>query len=163
MVHGPQAGYRVRTTLSNSSNACHGLVLGYGWSYPSFSVVPRVGACRTSFDNEHLSAEVSELDVELRISHAWDLRRFTLEPAVAVGAAVFHQTFATRGDAPSRTTASGNVSAAVGLVVDLTGGFYLTTDVAAQTYFFRKLAADGKESFGPSFGVRTTLAVGKHL
>ena len=80
-----------------------------------------------------------------------------------MGTALFHQSFATRGEAPNRTSASATIGVGLAVLADLTRGFYLNAELAAQTYLLRELASDRSESIGSSFAGRTTVVLGKHF
>ncbi|MEM9487788.1 MAG: caspase family protein [Myxococcota bacterium] len=163
-VHGPRAGYWLRTALANSADSCFGPFAGYAVELANISIFPRFGACRSSFDNDFLSAQVDSLDLEVRISHAWDVPLLTIEPGLSLGGALFRQRFTTLGQAPARTSASGQVGASIGVIIDLAAGWHLLGDAGAYTYFFRQRESDeGSAAIEPSFAIRASLALGKRL
>ena len=65
--------------------------------------------------------------------------------------------------APSRLSLGATIGAGLGVIADLSRGFYLDAEVAARTYVFNKLAVDSSESLGSSFAGQTVFAVGKHF
>ena len=78
-VHGPQIGYRVRSSLYDGGSLCQGFFMGYALHLAALSLIPRAGACRGSFANDILAATTDELDLEIRIAHAWDLPWLTFD------------------------------------------------------------------------------------
>ncbi|APR78998.1 Serine/threonine protein kinase [Minicystis rosea] len=155
LVHGPQAGYRMRMPLWKGASPCHGFFAGYAVETEHLSVSPRLGACRGGFSNAFLSASTDELDLSVRVAHAWDLPIVSLDLGVSAGAALLHESFTTRGLAPPRTSFAGHVGAGLGVSVDLPIGFYLLGEVAAETYFFRQQDSDTNTSaITTAFAVR---------
>jgi hypothetical protein len=126
------------------------------------SVAPRLGACHSRFSNLRLSGDSDEVDLEVRLVHAWDAPWLSLELGIAAGGAVLRQTFETRGVAPDRLTFAGMLAVSAGALVDLPEGFYGLADVEAQTYLFKQRDTGGAQAvIGPSFAVRPSFGVGK--
>jgi hypothetical protein len=163
--HGPQAGYRFRTGLAPGAALCHGFFAGWAVESEHLSFAPRIGACRATFTNDVLTTTQDQLDVELRLSHAWDLPRITLDLGAAVGVGVLHQSFTTRGIAPDRTSFLGELSVGLGVTLDLPAGLYALTEVAAQTYFFQEQEGQSATatSLAAAFAVRPAFGVGKRF
>ncbi len=82
-VHGPVAGYTVRSAMNNSTTPCHGAFVGYDLAFSSLGVTPRVSACHSSFSNATLAADVDELGIDLRVYRAWDLPIVTVDLLVS--------------------------------------------------------------------------------
>ncbi|WP_437660782.1 caspase family protein [Sorangium sp. So ce1182] len=164
-AHGAQAGYRLRTAFHAGESPCQGAFAGYTLELRQLSVMPRLGACRGGFENDTLRASVDQLDVEVRVAHAWDFPRVTLDLGVSAGAGVLQQAFETRGVAAPRTSFVGFLGTGVGLMVDLPSGFYLLGQVDAQTYFFQQAKRGAAESapISAEFAVRPLAGLGKRF
>lgn len=162
---GPQAGYRFRTGLDRGSAICHGLFAGWAIESEHLSFAPRLSACRATFSNDVLTTTQDQLDVELRVSHAWDLPRITLDLGASLGAGILHQSFTTRGMAPDRTSFLGEISVGLGATFDLPVGLYALTEVSAQTYFFEQQEGQttSATSLAAAFAVRPTFGIGKRF
>lgn len=161
LVHGPQAGYRLRTGITAGSSLCQGFFAGWNLELKHISIAPRVAYCRSSLDNATLHADSDAFDVELALAHAFDLPYLTIEFGVATGAALLHQSFVTAGSSPPRTSGAFQVSATAALSTDLPRGFYLFGLVAAETYFLNSTTRNGATTFGPAFCVSSNIGVGR--
>jgi len=163
LVQGPLAGYQVRSPLGGAS-FCQGLFAGYAFELRYFSVLPRLAACHAAFQNQDLAASADEVGAHLTVAHAWDLPVVTIELGVAAGASLLRQTFTVAGGlAPDRNSLAGQVGASGAFVFDLPRGFYLRTDVAAESYIFRQ-QRDGTDSAVTSaLVVRAGAGLGKRL
>lgn len=164
-AHGPQAGYRMRTALWKGASPCQGVFAGYAVEAEHLSVTPRLGVCRSTFTNASLSADADELDLSVRLAHAWDLPVVSIDLGVGAGAAVLRESFTTRGVAPDRISVAGHLGAGLGLTFDLPRGFYVLGEVAAETYFFRQRdpAPGASSSMAAAFTVRPLAGLGKRF
>jgi len=162
-VHGPQAGYRLRSGVTSGSSVCQGAFAGYAVEMRHLSVTPRVAYCRSSLQNDTLSATIDAFDVELGLAHAFDLPGVSFEFGVAAGAALFQQTFLTQGTSPPRTSGAFQISATVAITTDLPRGLYLFGLVAGETYFLNQVARNGTSTFGPAFTVAGSLGLGRRF
>ncbi len=162
---GPQAGYRIRTELWDQTTPCHGAFAGYAFDFETVSLVSRMGLCRSIRETQLLKDTADEADLELRVGHAWDLPVVTAELSVAAGASMLRRTFATEGMAPSRLSGAVHVAAGLGLSAELGNGFYVATDLDAQTYIFREQSSSGDRptSVATRFTLRGSLGLGKHF
>jgi hypothetical protein len=162
-TQGPEAGLRLRTALAGGAGPCLGGFLGWGLDLKHVSLLSRLGACRGESHRNVVEERVEEFDLELRAALVWDLPLFSWELGVAGGGALFRQSFVTAGRAPRRWAGAGNVGAVAGLQRDLTGGFYLRADAAAQTYFLRQQDStpERQTSLISAFALRTSLAAGR--
>jgi hypothetical protein len=159
---GPVAGYTMRTALENGAGLCNGAFAGYAFAFSRFTVTPRLDACFSHFENASLQANVNEYGADVRLAHAWDLPVLTVDMGFAVGASLLRQTFTTSGVAPPRDTLSPRSSVGLGLTADVTAGFYLFADAAAETYLFRvEDSATGAATLTPSLALRAHLGAGK--
>ena len=160
LSHAARVSYRLRTALDNSSALCHGAVAGYRLDSRFFALGVEAGYCRSSFSNQYLRSTLEEWDMVLRASHARDLWRLTFELGVGVGAALFHQSFDTRGVAPSRWASALEIGAFVGLSLQLGGGFAVVGVVDGQTYVYRlHPTADEEGGVTANFALRTSVGL----
>jgi hypothetical protein len=120
----------------------------------------RTGYCESRFESRTVKARVHELDLALRVGHAWDVSAFSLELGASAGATLFLQHFEAEGRAPTRRSARGYASAFVSLAYDLPRGVYFALDLEAQAYVLR-LVDD--HSSRAAFAGRSALLVGKHF
>ena len=160
-VHGPELGYSFKTALRNADGLCHGAFAGYTLHFESFSVGARFAGCHSSFANEVVQASVNEIGGELRALHGWDLPVVSVELGLAAGAWLLHQTFETRGVAPSRATPAGSLGLLLGLRADLGGGFALLAESGLVTLLFAQNDAAGATSLGPHVAFRQGFGVAK--
>lgn len=173
LAHSPQLGARVRTAFWRDSSPCLGGFVGWGLELAQLSITPRVGYCSGSIRARSFSTRMSETDLGLRLTRAWDFSALTLDAGVVVGGALLQQDVL-RVDGPwavplpSRRAAAGLVGATVGLTRDLPGALFVTLDVESQTYFFRRSepAVLGEPGILPtqtrsSFALRSGLAFGR--
>lgn len=164
IAHGPQVGYRLRTALTSGVSPCHGFFAGYAIELEHLSLMPRLGVCHSGFSNETLSASADQLDVGIRVAHAWDLPAVSVDLGIEAGVALLHQSFTTLGVAPDRNSGASYIGASAGVTVDLAAGFYLLGEAAAQTYFFRLQPKedDAPASISAAFAARPLIGLGKH-
>jgi uncharacterized caspase-like protein len=162
LVHGLELGARAHTTLPNAEHPCFGGVLGYRLDLQHAVLGLRSGYCQSRFANRALDARVHELDLGLRVGHAWDLSVLTLELGAGAAATLFIQTFAAQGNAPTRRTLAGNASAYLALLYELRAGFYLALDVEAQVYVLG-LLEERQDALRAAFAARSALLAGKHF
>ncbi|WP_437997160.1 caspase family protein [Sorangium sp. So ce185] len=164
VAHGPVAGYQLRTPLVEGDSLCHGGFLGYGIELQHIGIASRLSACRSGFQNEHLTARNDELGLDVRLSHAWDLPVITVGVGVDLGLAVMRQQFETRGDAPDRHGLAGAFGAGAGVTVDLVRGLYLHLEGGAQTYVLKQRRAGGEEAeMAPALAARLRAGIGASL
>lgn len=157
------AGYSLRGGLANGGALCQGVFSGYAYALPKLTLTGRADFCTGSFDNKSLEATARELGGELRISHAWDVRALTFDVGFSVGGAWLQQEFETTGSAPTRN--SGAFRGAIGpaLFYEVGRGFYLSSDLGAETYLFRlRDSATRDTSLTPSVTFRARAGLGTH-
>lgn len=155
--HGPEAGARVRSALSNADGPCVGGFAGYSLEFAHFGARARVAACTSSFENQRVSATTNEYDLELRLGRTWDAGPFSFDVGLGGGAALFTQRFQTAGSATPRESLSPYVLLGAGAAVELGGGFATGADLAGETHFMRSDAA----ARDAEFAFRGTLFVRK--
>ena len=137
-AHGPALGTWLRTPIIDGAGVCLGGIASYPIALRSFTVAPRVAACRGRFENDVLAAHTDALDLQVRLTHAWDFPWVTLDLGVAAGGELLREGFHdTRARADARTSAAGHLDVTAGAEVDIARGIYLGADVAAQSHFFR--------------------------
>jgi hypothetical protein len=160
-VSGWFAGPAVQTAIVSGASPCYGALAGWTWVRSDITLSPRAALCRGAFSNDALSAHTDLLAADLRVAKAVDLRRnLTLDLGVTAGVEVLHESFDTRGSASPRTTPVAHVDAGIGAIVPLRGRYFLTSELAAQTHFFRIEDQDGTRSFTARFALRGIIAVG---
>ena len=160
--HGPEAGFLFRTALENTSGLCQGAFVGYTLYFEAVSVGARIAGCHAAFSNAFVVASSNAYDGELRVIHSFDLPVVTVDLGLAAGGGVFHQSFETRGVAPSRTTPVASVAALLGLRVDIAGGIAALAEGAFVTEIYaQESQATGASSLGPSVAYRQTLGLAK--
>jgi hypothetical protein len=164
MVASIETEARLRTSLANDGRLCPGVAAGVSLALRSVTLAPRLGWCRSGFQQPGLTATVDQFDLELSAVHVWDLRAFSVDVGLTVGGALFRQGFVTTGQAPARTTAAFQLSPSVAVTRELADRAYVYLSVAGATYLFRSqsTATEGS-SFGPSFAPRIALGAGLRL
>lgn len=136
-----KAGAWLRSRLSNADGACAGGYLGYSLELAHLGIHGRAGACTARFRTERLSAVVNEFDLELRLSHTWDVSILSLDVGLGGGGALFTQRFETTRTAPPRNSASPYllVQAGMGLAM---GRFGVGLDLSGETHFLRLVGSE---------------------
>jgi hypothetical protein len=161
IAHGLELGGRVRTALPNAETPCFGGLLGYRVDRERVSLGARAGYCESRFTSRTLEARVRELDLVLRMGHAWDVRALTLELGAGAGAALFWQTFEGQGRAPARTTLTGHASAFAAASYVIGRGLYAGLDLEGQLYVLR--LRERHDELRAAFSARAALVVGKQF
>lgn len=163
-VHGVTAGYQVRTAIrANDDSPCHGVFAAYSLDLASLSLLPRLGACRASFQAGPLSTQTDAFELGLQLRHAWDLDYFTVETGLGGGAVLLRQSFRRSDSAsapPVNLTLGGQLSAGWAISTDLPAGVYLTAEASAVLYFFREERESGEVLATPLAGL-IGLGLGK--
>ena len=161
-VHGPVAGWTMRTALRNGVRVCNGAYAGYAFTFTALTVTPRLDACASTFDRA-VHATANEYGGDVRFAHAWDIPVVTVDIALSLGASWLRQTFETTGVAPARDTIAFRSSVGIGLTVDVPAGFYALADGAAESYVFRlEDTTTGTTAYEPSLALRVHAGIGKH-
>jgi len=165
--HGLELGARMRTALPNATRPCPGMFVGYGLDLQHFSLLARLGGCLSGFDSPNAAlsdADSNELDLELRLVHAWDLPLVTLNVGAGVGGALFMQRFESEASAPPRDTLGLVVHAAAGATLALGAAYYASLDAGIQSYLFElRTSATAREALLGAFAFRSALAVGRRF
>ncbi|HEY6177498.1 MAG TPA: caspase family protein [Kofleriaceae bacterium] len=137
VTDGPVAAAVVRSRLVAGEQPCLGALAGWSWELPAVTLSPRLELCRSTLANVHLTSTTYTGNVELRVSHAWDLPVVTVDLGASVAGGMFRQSYETAGVAPPRTISTAHIDASIGASVNLQGPVYLWLEAALQTYFFR--------------------------
>ncbi len=161
VAQGVEAGYLFHTALPNTSGLCQGGFAGYAIHLEQLSLGGRVAGCRGGFSDATIGASTTEVGGELRAVHTWDLPVVSVDLGLSLGGWLLHQSFATTGVAPSRSSGAGTLGLGLGLHVDLGAGFSLLEETALETYVYSQERADGTTSLGPYPALRQTFGVGK--
>jgi hypothetical protein len=146
VAHGPQVGYQLRTPLWSDASLCHGVRAGYAVEHRWLSVTPRFGFCRSGFDNGRIVATSDEFDLDLTLTHVFDVPVVSIGVGVVGGVTWLRQTFETAGVAPPRNTIGGHLDIVLALLWDLPRGFYIETDIAGQVHLFSGQTANEPDS-----------------
>jgi len=159
---GVLAGYSLRGPLRNGTGPCHGMFAGYAFVWAALTLTPRIDACSSGFENDSVRAAFYEVGGDARLSHAWDFPLVTLDVGFAIGASWLRQSFTSRGNAPARETLALRSSVGPSATFEIGSGFYVTAEVAAETYAFRLQDTKTRESeLAPSLAFRTRAGLGK--
>jgi hypothetical protein len=146
--HGPELGARVRSRLSNADTACIGGFLGYAIELEHFGARGRLAACTSEFSNQRIDARTNEYDLELRLSHTWDVSPLALDVGLGGGAALFTHRIETDGSAPPRDSLSPYLMIEAGAAVELGGGVALGASMAGETHFLRIDSGGSEQPIG---------------
>lgn len=103
-------------------------------------------------------------DLALQLYHAWDISWLTLELGLGAGLSLFHQSFTTRGLAPSQLAVAPLVNLGVAVEAALSGGYYTRLGVSAETHFLPMSdRAQQSSRLEAGFGVGSSLGIGKRF
>lgn len=164
IAHGLVMGYQVRTPLVNDAHWCHGVRAGYPVDVQWFSVTPRLGWCRGTFDADNVGIRRDEFDVDVSFLRVFDPPIVSIGLGLSVGLAWLRQVFDTRGFAPPRNTLAGHIDAIVNLDWELSRGFYARTQISGQVYIFEQQRGNEPESSSTArFTARPWVGVGKRF
>lgn len=164
VAHSIEAGARGRSATPNAERGCFGGYIGYSLDLDDLGVLGRLGVCRSGFDNEVVSrATTDEVDLELRLAHAWDWPAFTLHAGGGAGAALFWQRFDTRGRAPDRISPAFTFHVAAGATIDVTTRYFAAAELEAQTYLLRMESQADSTSLNAAFALRASAGFGLRL
>jgi hypothetical protein len=159
-----EAEARVRSSLVDAAGACPGVAVGVAFALRSLTLTPRLGWCRSGFENPGIRSTVDQYDVELSAVHVRDLRVVSIELGITVGGSLLVQHFRTGGVAPRRTTAALQLSPMAGISRDVAERGYVFLLCSASTYLLRSEdSATSRKSFGPSFALQLALGAGFRL
>jgi hypothetical protein len=143
------AGGRMRGELSPGTGACLGGYVGAELARPHYTLGARLAGCGGGFANVHVDVQTRELDLELRLSHTWDLHRLSVDLGVVGGAAVLSQRFTTAGRAPPRDSLAGRAGVWLGLGLELSARLSVTADATLESQIYRQLEVEeGREALG---------------
>ena len=138
LVHGPAVGYFLRSSVIDGGSPCQGPLVAYPIVLRHFSIAPRLAVCRGHFENQALAARTDALDLQVRLTHAWDLPHVTLDLGVVAGGELLREGFRdTRADAPDRWSGAGHLDVTAGAEIVVRRELYLAADLGAQSHFFR--------------------------
>jgi hypothetical protein len=162
LAHGPQVAYQLASGLWPGSGPCHGVRAGYAVDHRWLTVVPRLGWCRADPSGSVLPTTHDLFDVDVTLTHVFDLPVVAVGVGVAGGTTLQRQAFATTRVAPTNLTVGGHAGVVLSLTWDLPAGVYLLSDVSGQAHMFRARTDDRVElRFTPV--VRGTFGVGKRF
>lgn len=152
---------RLRSSLKDDAGACSGAAAGLAIALQQLTLTPRLGWCRSGFDNPGIRTTLDEYDLELSAMRVWDAGPVSLELGLTLGAALLVQNFRTAGTAPRRTTSALQLSPGVGVTRDLGQRAYAYLRGSASTYLFRTEDSQTQgSSLVPSLAVRVALGAG---
>lgn len=138
------AAVSIRTPIVERYSDCRGVLAGWMWELEQLSISPRVSVCKEVAENLTLDATRYAVSGELRVSHAWDLPRITVDIGAGAAATLYQTSYSTRGIAPSRTALGANFDASVGVSTGLGNRMYLWSELAIQTYgYYLNIDGDG--------------------
>jgi hypothetical protein len=159
-----EAEARVRSSLVDAAGACPGAAVGVAFALRSLTLTPRLGWCRSGFENPGIRATIDQYNLELSAVHVRDLGVVSVELGITVGGSLLVQRFRTGGVAPTRTTAALQLSPMAGISRDVAERAYLFLLCSASTYLLRSEdSATSRRSFGPSFALQLGLGAGFRL
>jgi len=163
-VHGIEVGPTLRSALPNASTACIGAYASYAIDWQGLGARVRVSSCASQLQSRLLEANVQASDLALQLYHAWDISWLTLELGLGAGLSLFHQSFATRGLAPSQLAVAPLVNLGVAVEAALSGGYYTRLGVSAETHFLpMSNRAQQASRLEAGFGVGSSLGIGKRF
>jgi hypothetical protein len=130
LASGVQAGYALRTSLWSGGGLCQGPFAAYALDLRFVTVAPRIGICQGGFEDA-LGATSDELDVELRVAHAWDIGRVAVSVGGSLGGAYLRDS---AGDGTTTRHGLPHAGVLAGAILDLAEGFYTGVEVDAMAY-----------------------------
>jgi hypothetical protein len=132
LAHAFELGLALRGTLPTGATPCYGAAGGYQLSLASFSVGARLSACRSSYENEALSAATLEYAAALEVRHYWDYQVVSAFVGASLGAAFAHQSFETEGLAPARWATSPLGAFGIGAAFPIGARYFASVEALAE-------------------------------
>jgi hypothetical protein len=162
--HAAELGPTVHSPLPGSDGPCLGAVAGYALDLPHLHLSARTGMCRGQLSTRRVRGTSSEYDLSLAAAYPWDLGNLTLAVGMGAGVLVNHQSFETRGRAPSRTSTEPFALLVAHLTYELTGPWFMRLEGRGSFHFVRLVdAATSDPMFDVAVAARGTLLVGAYL
>jgi hypothetical protein len=163
-VHGFEVGPTFRSTLPNASTPCVGAFASYGIDWHGLGARVRVSSCASQMRSRLLEAHVQASDIALQLYHAWDISWFTLELGLGAGLSLFHQSFATRGLAPSQIALAPLVNLGIASEINLSSGYYTRLGISGETHLLpMSNLASQPTHFDIGFVIGSSLGIGKRF
>lgn len=97
------------------------------------SVVPRVSACRSTWDNAFVQATELEALADVAVTHVFDLPLVSVAVGASAGVLGLQQQFTTDGVAPTHLSLSPTIGALLDATVPLVGGLSFHVGVEGRT------------------------------
>jgi len=163
VAHGLEVGYQVRTPLYEGAFLCQGGFVGYVLELAALSIEPRLAFCRDTIDGVNIATTAYDADLELRLTHAWDIGRWTLSLGGGGGLGLLYETFVIRGKAPDRASAAAQLAGEIGVGRDLARHLYWQCRAEGLLFLFDRQDAEGRVTFGSALAVRGSLGLGWHF
>jgi hypothetical protein len=164
LAHALYAGPMVRSALDSNGSACLGVAAAFGLELAQVGLRVQLSGCGASFANAPLRASVGQYAAQLGGFHTWDTPALSLSLGLGAGLSLFRQTFATRGEAPDRSSLVPFVSLAAALERDITSSTFVRLEVAGETHFLRLQAGRHVAPYAATnFAVNALLALGLRL
>ncbi len=162
LAHGPTASYQLRTPLWPGTGLCHGARLGWPVETRWVGVSTSLGFCRAGFAADRVLVTADQYDLDVAITHTFDLPVVGIVLGLGGGASWLRQTFKTAGVAPPRDTVAGHATALLELRWGLGRGVFLITSVAAQVLAFaQQTGNENHASTTAVFALRPVFGLGK--
>lgn len=162
--NGVEVGSTLRSTLPNASTPCVGAFASYAIDWHGLGARVRVSSCASQMRSRLLEGHVQASDIALQLYHAWDIAWFTLELGLGAGMSLFHQSFATRGLAPSQIAVAPLVNLGVAAEANLTGGYFTRLGISGETHLLpMSNRANRPTQFEVGFVIGSSLGIGKRF
>jgi hypothetical protein len=132
-VSGPFVGFSAQTlALYGVLDAFSGVVAGWTWVRPSFTLSPRISAARWVRRElgDRMTFELATLD--LRVTRVWDLGRCSIDLGLAFGGGGARETDPGVGSDDRHPVA--HIDGTLGLNLPLWGRIYFGAELAVQTH-----------------------------
>ena len=171
LVHGPSAGYQMRTGLEGNSGICQGAFGSYAAELPAITIAGRVGYCAGTFRFRESDGTNDELDFELRIHRAVDVGPVTLHAGVGAALTILRQrvTITSRLNQTTtevreeRSSVGTHGDIGVGVQYSLPWGMYAGVDGHAMVYLYDVQQPDLDRALEATFAARLSAAIGKRF
>jgi hypothetical protein len=161
-AHSLWLAYELRSPLWAGADYCHGGRAGYALDLPELTLGAGIGACRATFENTVLAARADEVSLHLSAKRVLDLSWISLSAGLDTGLSWLHQSFDTRGFAPSRDSLAAHVGSVVGVAAEVSSGVYVMLEAAGQLHVFKgRESTPGRgQSAGATDNLRAVFAWG---
>jgi len=163
VAHSVRAGVAVRGGIVSGFGPQTSAQAAYELTLPAASVGARFWTGTSSSENDFVEADLREFHLDLRLSRAVDLGRWTVSGGAVGGVSLFRQEFDTERSAPAQTSAAVVTGLSLGVERALAGRWFASAQAEALTYVLRERGRSPDSSISTPLTYSVAISVGAFL